>query len=125
MFSCAYLLFKVPFPDAAPAAPVLCWPQTVKELASLSLVFLTPRFLGKAGAKVRPFFELASTFFKYFSFILHLADNQEEKSASSLGFSEFRVCFQGKKRVSRRFFTGFFRSNGGISTPNLEKKWAR
>jgi hypothetical protein len=72
---------------------VLCWPQTVKELASLSLVFRTPRSLGKAGAKVLPFFELASTFFKYFSFILHLADNQREKSSSSLGFSEFWVCF--------------------------------
>ena len=52
-----------------------------------------PSSLGKAGAKVRPFSKLASTFFKYFSFILHLADNQREKSSSSLGFSEFWVCF--------------------------------
>jgi len=25
-------LLKVPFPDGAPAPPVLCWPQTFKEL---------------------------------------------------------------------------------------------
>ena len=40
--------------------------------------FPNPSFLPKAGAKVLPFFELASTFFKYFSWLSQYLDCQYE-----------------------------------------------
>ncbi|MBR5631731.1 MAG: hypothetical protein IKW82_08825, partial [Bacteroidales bacterium] len=56
---------------------VLCWPQTVKELRKHSLT--KPFFLCLRAAKVRPFLKLASTFFKYFSYLIQFSDYQYEK----------------------------------------------
>ena len=61
------VLFTVPLlrfllPDGAPAPPVLCWPQTFKELlASVSPLFV-PSSVPKAGAKVQ-LFPIRATFF--------------------------------------------------------------
>ena len=63
------VLFGVPstgsLPRAAPAALVLCWPQTFKDLFASAPLPLSS-FLPKAGAKVLPFSELASSFFNFF-----------------------------------------------------------
>ena len=67
------------------SASFLCWPQTFKELsASVSPLFV-PSSVPKAGAKVLPFSELASTFFNYFFTFPHHADCQRE-IFSFLGF---------------------------------------
>jgi hypothetical protein len=62
------------------AAPVLCWPQTFKELRFPDTLFSRPSFLPKAGAKVQPFCEPASTFLQNFSSFCYLADLQQEKT---------------------------------------------
>ncbi|MBR4561805.1 MAG: hypothetical protein IKO23_07815, partial [Bacteroidales bacterium] len=55
-------------------AGILCWPQTFKELSALGSPLFVPSSVPKAGAKVLPFSELASTFFKYFSSFSQDAD---------------------------------------------------
>ena len=57
---------KVPIPRAAPAAQVLCWPQTFKELPLPCLPRFYPSFFRKRIAKVRPFLILAIKNFNYF-----------------------------------------------------------
>ena len=76
-----FLNLKVPFPDGAPAPPVLCWPQTFKELLASVVPSFVPSSVPKAGAKVLPFSELASTFFIYFSSFYYLSDLHNYKNA--------------------------------------------
>ena len=84
----------VPFKRSLPSrrsrgAGILCWPQTFKELPALGSPLFVPSSVPKAGAKVLPFSELASTFFKYFSSFFHHTDYQREKSSSCFHFSRF------------------------------------
>ena len=72
---------KVPIPRAAPAAQVLCWPQTFKELLAPGVPSFVPSSVPKAGAKVLPFSELASTFFINFSSFYYLSDLHNYKNA--------------------------------------------
>jgi len=69
-------LLKAPIPRAAPAALVLCWPQTFKELLASVSPLSVPASLPKAGAKVLPFSHSASTFFNYFYSFLYLTGFQ-------------------------------------------------
>jgi hypothetical protein len=56
----------------------LCWPQTFKELFASGSPLPFPSFSPKAGAKVHPFSELASSFFIFFSSFSHFIDCQGE-----------------------------------------------
>ena len=56
-----------------------------------------PSSVPKAGAKVLPFPELASTFFNYFSFIFYTADSQGYKNAAFFVILEFHKANPSKK----------------------------
>ena len=96
MFSLVFLCYKVPLPSAAHAAPVLCWPQTFNELR-FRVPSSVPSSVPKAGAKVLPFPELASTFFNYFSFIFYTADSQGYKNAAFFAIPGFHGANPSKK----------------------------
>ena len=76
--SCAGLRLSMNFP--LPASPLF-----------------VPSSVPKAGAKVLPFPELASTFFNYFSFILYTADSQGYKNAAFFVILEFHKANSSKK----------------------------
>ena len=59
-----FLNLKVPFPDGAPAPPVLCWPQTFKELPfALRSPLVRPLSLGKRVQKYNLFPNWQAVFF--------------------------------------------------------------
>ena len=112
MFSLVFLCYKVPLPSAAHAAPVLCWPQTFNELR-FRVPSSVPSSVPKAGAKVLPFPELASTFFNYFSIILYLTvyqlENFSNKARTSINLHLINIIKrenQGKKASSMWLTTG-------------------
>ena len=113
MFSLVFLCYKVPLPSAAHAAPVLCWPQTFNELSAPGVPSSVPSSVPKAGAKVLPFPELASTFFNYFSIILYLTvyqlENFSNKARTSINLHLINIIKrenQGKKASSMWLTTG-------------------
>ena len=108
-------MLKVPIPSAAPAAPVLCWPQTFNELRFHVPIRSNPSFLWKRIAKVRPFPELASTFFNYFSFIFYLTDLQIYKNAVFSAIPEFYGAISSKKGCSRVSVWKVLAGSGGWS----------
>ena len=80
MFSCAPFL-KVPSTDgASPRRRSCAGLRLSKNFSPSSPLFSLPSFLPKAGAKVQPFPEPASTFFNYFYSFLYLTGFQREKS---------------------------------------------
>ena len=112
MFSLVFLCYKVPIPSAAHAAPVLCWPQTFNELR-FRVPSSVPSSVPKAGAKVLPFPELASTFFNYFSIILYLTvyqlENFSNEARTSINLHLINIIKrenQGKKASSMWLTTG-------------------
>ena len=112
MFYLVFLCYKVPIPSAAHAAPVLCWPQTFNELR-FRVPSSVPSSVPKAGAKVLPFPELASTFFNYFSIILYLTvyqlENFSNKARTSINLHLIIIIKrenQGKKASSMWLTTG-------------------
>ena len=62
-------LLKGSLPRAAPAALVLCWPQTFKELR-FRLPSVRPRFPSESGCKSTTFFPFRKHFFQLFSLFL-------------------------------------------------------
>ena len=96
MFSLVFLLKRFLSLARHPAAPVLCWPQTFNELR-FRVPSSVPSSVPKAGAKVLPFPELASTFFNYFSFIFYTADSQGYKNAVFFVFPGFHGAISSKK----------------------------
>ncbi|MBQ6306935.1 MAG: hypothetical protein IJK78_10250, partial [Bacteroidales bacterium] len=64
-------LLKGSLPRAAPAALVLCWPQTFKELR-FRLPSLRPRFPSESGCKSTTFSQTGKHFFHLF-FIFSLS----------------------------------------------------
>ena len=82
MFSCVPLL-KVPCLAPRPRGAGLVLASDCQRTCALPLASsVTPRFFGKAGAKVQPFSEPASVFFKYFSFLSQMAGSQPENFSS-------------------------------------------
>ena len=65
-------LLKVPFPDGAPAPPVLCWPQTFKELLSPSVRLSSVPSPSESGCKSTGFPITRNGFFQLF-FIFHVS----------------------------------------------------
>jgi len=61
-----FLNLKVPFPDGAPAPPVLCWPQTFKELLSPSVRLSSVPSPSESGCKSTTFSRTGKQFFSFF-----------------------------------------------------------
>jgi len=59
-------LLKVPFPDGAPAPPVLCWPQTFKELSLFLFSSFNPSFQVEKDCKVTTFLYSGNQNFQLF-----------------------------------------------------------
>ena len=99
MLSFVFLL-KGSLPRAAPAALVLCWPQTFKELAP-GFPSLRPLFRSESGCKSTAFFITRNTFFLFFENFLYYTGYQMIKNnyffgkAWHLGHGEL---FLGLKR---------------------------
>ena len=75
-----FLPLKVPIPDGAPAPPVLCWPQTFKELYAPVLPSVRPPVPSESGCKSTAFFITRNTFFHYFETFLYYTDYQKIKN---------------------------------------------
>ena len=108
MFCCACLSLKGSFPCAAPAAPVLCWPQTVKELASLSLVFRAPLPWGKRVQKYGLFPNWQALFSNIFHLFYILLTTREKKVHLFGVFPSFGSVFRGKNGSKGSFSQAFF-----------------
>jgi hypothetical protein len=72
-----------------------------------------PSSVPKAGAKVLPFPELASTFFNYFSFIFYTADSQGYKNAAFFVIPGFHGANLSKKGCSRVSIRKVLAGSGG------------
>jgi len=59
-------LLKVPFPSGAPAPPVLCWPQTFKELSLFLFSSFNPSFQVEKDCKVTTFLYSGNQNFQLF-----------------------------------------------------------
>ena len=79
--ACLCLTSK-PTPRGSRHSARLCWPQAVIELPAPGIPTQSPPLSPKAGAKVQPFSEPASVFFKYFSFLSQWVDSQLENFSS-------------------------------------------
>ncbi|MBR6929601.1 MAG: hypothetical protein IKH61_05165, partial [Bacteroidales bacterium] len=61
-----FLNLKVPFPSGAPAPPVLCWPQTFKELSLFLFSSFNPSFQVEKDCKVTTFLYSGNQNFQLF-----------------------------------------------------------
>ena len=74
-----------------------------------------PSSVPKAGAKVLPFPELASTFFNYFSIIFYTTDSQGYKNAAFFVIPGFHGAISSKKGCSRVSIRKLLAGSGGWS----------
>jgi len=104
-------LLKAPIPRAAPAALVLCWPQTFKELLASVSPLSVPASLPKAGAKVQLFSLRATLFFvflKLFYIILTIKYLKTMLFSQKHKIQGVKPSFSAQKSIFWPRFSGKF-----------------